>query len=244
METYRPETSGGPYLYELHQHTADCSACGRDDPVKTVRALKNAGFAGMVLTNHFYRGNTAIRRHLAWHDFVQPYIRGYELAKAVGKELDFDVLFGLEEGVGGGKEVLLYGITPQWVLAHPELREFKKRDRADLERLCQLVHEGGGLVYQAHPFRVRDYIADPWKPLPPDCLDGIEGYNAHNSPVENARAVAFAQETGLPMVAGSDAHSAELHGRYGIACRQRIQTEQQLAETLRQQSYNLYIPEK
>lgn len=234
--------SGAPYLYEMHQHTAGCSACAGADPVKTVKALKAAGFTGMVLTNHFFRGNTGINRRLEWVDFVRPYIAAYEVAKAAGEKLDFDVLFGLEEGVGGGKEVLLYGITPAWVLAHPQLRELHG-DRESLERLCAMVHEGGGLVYQAHPFRVREYIADPWKPLPPEFLDGVEGYNACNSPVENARAVAFAREFDLPLVAGSDSHVADFRGRYGIACYHRIRTGQELAETLLEQDYELYIPD-
>lgn len=242
MGLHIQRASGAPYRYEMHQHTAGCSACGIDDPVKTVKGLKAAGFAGMVLTNHFFRGNTGIRRHQDWVDFVRPYIDAYEQAKAVGQALDFDVLFGLEEGVGSGKEVLLYGISPQWALAYPELRGLKG-DRQSLERLYQLVHEGGGLVYQAHPFRVRDYIADPWKPLPPDCLDGVEGYNASNSPVENVRAAAFAKEYDLPMIAGSDAHVADFRGRYGIACYHRIRTERDLADTLREQDYELYIPE-
>lgn len=242
MSLYVPGNIEAPYLYEMHQHTAGCSLCAADTPTDTVRALKADGFTGMVLTNHFYRGNTGISRRLPWADFVRPYIEAYEQAKVVGDTLDFDVLFGLEEGVGGGKEVLLYGITPHWVLAHPELRELAA-DRPSLERLYHLVHEGGGLVYQAHPFRVRDYIRDPWKPLPPECLDGVEGYNSCNSPIENVRAVAFAKEFDLPMVAGSDAHTAGFRGRYGIACHHRIRTEQELVDTLQEQDYELSVPE-
>ena len=52
------------YLYEMHQHTVRCSACGRGDPEKTVYALKEDGFAGMVITNHFLHGNTGIDRDL------------------------------------------------------------------------------------------------------------------------------------------------------------------------------------
>ena len=242
MPTRLPTGISAPYIYEMHQHTAGCSACGVDDPVRTVKGLKAAGFTGVVLTNHFYRGNTGIRRHQEWADFVWPYIHAYETAKEVGDQLDFDVLFGLEEGVGGGKEVLLYGISPQWVLEHPELRDLQGT-REDLERLYTLVHDGGGLMYQAHPFRVREYIADPWKPLPPACIDGVEAYNACNSPVENARAMSFARENDLPMIAGSDAHQGDFRGRYGISCIHRIRTEAELAKTLLEQDYELYLPE-
>lgn len=225
------------YIYEMHQHTAECSACAAADPKKTVRALKKAGFAGMVMTDHFYHGNTGIRHRLHWEDFVHAFEKAYLTAKAEGDRLDFDVLFGLEEGVGGGKEVLLYGITPAFLYDHPELRT------ADLEQLSALVHEAGGLVVQAHPFRVRDYIRRPWEELPSQFLDGIETHNAYNSDLENLRAEALAEREGLLAVAGSDAHFEVVPKRYGIACEHRIRTEQELADTLQSGEYSLYIPE-
>ena len=232
------------YIYEMHQHTAGCSACAHADPAETVRALKAEGFAGMVLTNHFYHGNTGINRHLPWEDFVRPYEEAYLAALAEGEKLDFDVLFGIEEGLtnpdtGGysGKEVLLYGITPAFLYAHPELRD------ADLPVISRLVHEAGALVVQAHPFRVRDYIPEPWKELPASYLDGIETYNASNGALENARAEAFAEREGLFAVAGSDAHGEHFPHRYGIACEHRLTDEAALAATLRDGDYSLYIPE-
>ncbi len=234
-------TSADGYLYEMHQHTAACSACADGDPVEVVRRLKEEGFAGMVLTNHFFHGNTGIRRQQTWEDFVRPYEEAYELAKAEGRRLDFDVLFGLEEVVGTGwKEVLIYGITPAFVYAHPELREGGD-ETTHLARLSALVHEADGLVFQAHPFRVRDYISRPWEELPTEFLDGIEGYNACNSPMEDARAVAMAEQKGVAVIAGSDAHSARQEIRYGVLFPHRITSEKQLAEALRQGGYQLHL---
>lgn len=223
------------FIYEMHQHTAGVSACAADNPEPVVRELKRAGFAGMVLTNHFYHGNTGVRRQLPWEDFVHPFVQAYERAKKAAKPLDFDVLFGLEEGVGGGKEVLLYGITPDFVYTHPELRE------VHLAELATLVRDAGGVVVQAHPFRVRDYITAPWEELPVECLDGIEVYNAGNDDLSNERARTFCEANGLIAVAGSDAHSANVIGRAGIMCRERVRTEQALAQVLRDGDYELYI---
>ncbi len=224
------------YIYEMHQHTAPCSACASADPVEMVRSVKKAGFAGVVITDHFLRGNTAVRRNQPWEDCVRTFEACYETARAAGERLGVDVLFGIEEGVGGGKEVLLYGITPAFLYAHPEMRG------ADLPTLHQLVNEAGGLVFQAHPFRVRDYIVNPWEPLPAKYLDGVEGYNLHNGELENARAVQFAEENGLPVTAGSDDH--HLDGtRYGIASPHRLRDEAALAELLRSGEYELYLGE-
>ncbi len=225
------------FLYELHQHTAGVSACAYDTPEKTVRALKRAGYAGMVLTNHFYHGNTGVRRQQAWEDFVRPYELAYEKAKKAGDKLDFDVLFGLEEGIGGGKEVLLYGITPQFLYDHHELRH------GDLDSLSTLVRQAGGLVVQAHPFRVRDYIRAPWEELPADRLDGVEVYNACNDDLSNLRANQYASTHGLIPIAGSDAHTAEAPQRAGILCAHRLRTGEQLVDTLRSGHYELYIPD-
>ena len=156
------------YIYELHQHTSACSGCGAITPEELPYDLKREGYAGCVLTDHFFHGYTAIRRNIPWEDFVAAYEDGWRRAKAVGDQIGVDILFGIEEGVGDGKEVLLYGITPQFLYDHPELRDTP----VDLEHLSQIVHEAGALLYQAHPFRVRDYIARPWEALPP-MLSGL-----------------------------------------------------------------------
>ncbi len=225
------------YIYELHQHTAVASACAHETPEEVVRGLKKAGYAGVVMTEHFYHGNTAVRRHQAWEDFVRPYEEAYERARREAEKLDLDVLFGIEEGVGGGKEVLIYGITPAFLYAHPELRD------ARLPELSALVRAEGGVVVQAHPFRVRDYIRAPWEELPAEHLDGIEVYNACNDPLSNARAQALADKHGLIEVAGSDAHTPQSRGFAGIACEHRIRTERELADVLRGGEYELYVAE-
>lgn len=224
------------YLYEMHQHTSVCSACGAITPEELVREMKEAGYAGMVLTEHFYHGNTAIRRNMPWEHFVAAYEEGYRRAKAAGDALDFDVLFGVEEGIGGGKEVLLYGITPSFLYDHPEIRD------CDFPHLSRIVRQAGGLLYQAHPFRVRDYILRPWEALNPDLLDGVETYNACNPPLDNLRAVNWAQEQGLPALAGSDRHYMGHCANFGIVVPHRIRTEAELVEILRSEAYELHIP--
>ena len=230
------------YRYEMHQHTATCSACASVEAEELIPLLKQQGFAGMVLTNHFFHGNTAVRRQMPWADFVRAYEEDWLRAREIGDRLDFDVLFGLEEGIGNGKEVLLYGITPQTLYDHPTLRDRYPTVEAHLEVIADIVHQAGGLVYQAHPFRVRDYILDPWRPLPAAYLDGVEAYNAINSPLENARAVQYADAHDLPLIAGTDAHHRDTH-RYGIVTEGRLRTGEDLVDALTSGDYDLYIPE-
>lgn len=225
------------YLYEMHQHTASCSGCGKADPRELIFALKKAGFTGVVLTDHFYHGNTGIDRDLPWREFVAGYEKAYLTAKKAGEEADVDVLFGIEEHVGKGKELLLYGITPDFLYDHPELRD------GGLETVSRAVRAFGGVVVQAHPYRNRSYVVDPDENLPLEYLDGFEIYNVCNHPDENRRAAAYAASHGLLTTAGSDAHTEEFPGRAGIITSCRIKTERELAEVLKSGQYHLYINE-
>lgn len=223
------------FIYEMHQHTAPCSHCAKGDPVKTVYALKERGFAGMVITNHFFHGNTGIDRNLPWNEFVKAYEDDYLAAKKAGDEIDFDVIFGIEEHIGGHKEVLLYGITPEFLYSHPEVQD------GTLETVSNAAREFGALVFQAHPYRKRDYIPDPLANLDISYLDGFETYNAANPEIDNELAKKYAEEHNLLQCAGSDAHSENMECRFGIACEHRIKDSYELAQTLRNGDYTLYL---
>lgn len=194
------------YLYETHLHTSEGSACARNTGTEIARAYAEAGYTGIIVTNHFFYGNTAVDRGLPWEQWVEGYCSGYEQAKREGDRLGLQVFFGWEAGYGG-PEFLVYGLDKAWLFSHPEIKD------ATVEEQYRLVHEGGGMVIQAHPYREASYIREI--ALFPDFVDGVEGYNASHSsmalstrhPEYNTRAVAYAEEHRLPMTAGSDQHS-------------------------------------
>ena len=224
------------YKYEMHIHTRPCSG-GGSDIREHIDELIKKGYSGMVVTNHFYAGDNRIDRKLPWEDFVDAYRQDYICGLEYAKERDFDLLFGLEEHVGGGQEILIYGITPELIAEHPELK------RASAEAFAEVVHSAGGLVYQAHPYRARDYIR---KPFPLECLDkldGIEVYNAGNEPEWNESARIFAEERGIPCVAGSDGHSVASAGRAGIAVGERIGDNEELIRILKSGEYTVFVNE-
>ena len=224
------------YKYEMHIHTRPCSG-GGSDIREHIDELIQKGYSGMVVTNHFYAGDTRIDRELPWEDFVDAYRQDYLYGLEYAKERDFDLLFGLEENVGCGQEILIYGITPELIAEHPELK------RASAEAFAEVVHSAGGLVYQAHPYRARDYIR---KPFPLECLDqldGIEVYNAGNEPEWNESARIFAEERGFPCVAGSDGHSVASAGRAGIAVGERIGDNEELIRILKSGEYTIIVNE-
>ncbi len=198
------------YLYETHMHTSQGSACASSTGAEQARAYKEAGYTGIIITDHFIYGNTAVDRELPWSEWVERYCMGYEDAKAEGDKIGLQVFFGWESGYGG-PEFLVYGLDKQWLLDHPEIKD------ATVEEQYKLVHAGGGIVVHAHPYREAFYI--PGIRLFPEWVDGVEGINASHSgiakrcsnhPEYNERAVAYAAEHNLPLTAGSDQHNVDM----------------------------------
>lgn len=216
------------YLYETHCHCSRCSLCARSSPQELVLAYHRAGYAGMVLTDHFIFGNTAVDRGLPWEAQMQCYYDAFLEAKQLGDELDFDVIFGIEHAYGDGKEVLIYGIGLDFLLVNPDIPSLS------LDELVQRVHEAGGLVIQAHPYRDRYYVN---MAVPPrsDIVDGIEIYNSGNRPGEDRKAFQLAQTGSYILTSGGDVHFAEdpKLGQAGILLPHRVRNHWEFAAALK-----------
>ncbi len=192
------------YKYETHLHTSQGSKCGHNTGREMAIAHKNAGYTGIIVTDHFYYGNTAPDRELPWNEWVHEFCSGFRDAKAAGDEIGLDVFFGWESGYNG-TEFLVYGLDEEWLINHPEIRD------ASIEEQLKLVHEGGGIVIHAHPFREESYISEIR--LFPEYVDGVEVYNARNkSPLMNDKAEEYAARYSFPVTAGSDVHSTNVIG--------------------------------
>lgn len=231
------------YLYETHLHTREGSACAHSTGAEMAAAAKAWGYAGIIVTEHNWGGNTCISRDLPWEEWVERSVRGYESALEYGHEHDLDVFYGYEAGYQG-TEFLIYGVTPQWLKEHPEIRE------ATVAEQYALIHGAGGFVVHAHPYREEWYI--PEIRLFPDCVDAVEGINAthsnsrstsHNDPAYDERAIAYAAKHGLPLTAGSDAHTTKLLGG-GVLFRRRLRDVQDYISCIRAGDYLLTDGEK
>lgn len=86
------------FKYEIHLHTCGCSACGGSTAREQVLAAKQAGYAGVCFTNHFYHGNTCVDRRLPWKDFFGAFYSDFLQGKALGEQLGIDVFFGIAGG--------------------------------------------------------------------------------------------------------------------------------------------------
>ena len=189
------------YRYETHLHTIEGSACGFTHGVDYPAIYKERGYDGIFITDHFFHGNTRPSRELPWPEYVDAYMKGYEEAKRAGDHIGFKVFFGIEENFEGD-EFLIYGVGREFLLAHPEIPHWTR------EEMIKWVHEAGGAVMQAHPFRDRDYIKKIH--LYPENIEGIEGINTANTANDNLAALCYALHFGLMIQAGSDTHHTSM----------------------------------
>jgi hypothetical protein len=189
------------FLYETHLHTCQSSACGVSEGRDYIRKYLDLGYTGIIVTDHFFNGNTRINRNLPWKEWAARFCRGYEDTRRAGERLGLDVFFGWEETFDGD-DYLIYGLDKQWLLEHPEAARWTRREQ------YETVSRYGGCVVQAHPFRQHDYINRIH--LSTGCVDAVEAANGGNQDQSyDALALAYAQRLGLPATAGSDIHQVD-----------------------------------
>ncbi|MCL2044033.1 MAG: PHP domain-containing protein [Treponema sp.] len=197
------------YLYETHLHTSFSSACGNTKGSRYVRLYQDMGYSGIIVTDHFFRGNTAVSRSLPWTEWVKQFCRGYEEALNEGIKRGFDVFFGWEETFDSCDDYLVYGLDKEWLLEHPEAKKWTRGEQ------YQAVKAAGGCVVQAHPFRQHSYIRKVI--LSSGCVDAVEAANATNYEQSyDALAMRYALKLGLPVTAGSDMHDERYFWSEGV----------------------------
>ncbi|MBQ8550605.1 MAG: PHP domain-containing protein [Clostridia bacterium] len=234
------------FKYELHMHTSEASACGKNTVDEMIRKYHSLGFSGAVITNHFFHGNTRIDRTLPPEEFVRQFCAPFFEGQKTAKELDFDLLFGLEENYGSGKEFLVYGITPQFLLEHtylfaPEMNKPPYREEM-LAAWRREADKCGAVIAFAHPYRDRPYIKDPGFVPDRSLFDAVEVFNLCNRPEDNARAAEEYENSDKILIAGSDLHHTDFDVASGVAFSHRVRDEIALATALKKGDFELVLP--
>lgn len=223
------------YLYETHMHTSPASDCATGTPAQQVRAYKNRGYTGIIVTDHFVNGNSGCPTDLSWEEKMAFVTAGYHDAKAEGALCGLDVFLGWEYCLEG-TEFLTYGLGLDFLLAHPHIAKMT------VPAYSALVRKWGGYLAQAHPYRTSDWIKNPY-PVEPSLLDGIEVYNASLSKGLNEKAAEFARLHHLPGQAGSDSHHESLKFASGIKLKQKAESIFDIVEAIKTEKVTLILPE-
>lgn len=224
------------YKYETHLHTTPVSRCA--SPEGTVEAslefYKKLKYDGVFITNHFLDGNVNVDKTLPYEEQIEFYFSDYEKAVEFGKEIGIKVFLGVEMS-NNGTDFLVYGLNKEWYLAHPEIMEMKLYEKIDF------MKEQGGLVIQAHPYRLLHIIQ-----LLPYHIDGVEVLNASRTEKENNMAKIFAENYNLPQSAGTDNHSGPKKARLaGICTKEPLENEADFINKFKNRETEIFfLPEE
>jgi predicted metal-dependent phosphoesterase TrpH len=176
----------GVMEYDLHIHTSRYSGCSNIDPVEAMVRARDVGLRGIALTEHGIR----------WRDDeIQEVIR--------------------EAGVQGlavfpGQEIACYSTSGKFqgeflVFGYPSSLGSNK----SVETLIGMVHEKGGVVLAAHPFKRHDtghgYYGSG-DATSGYALDGLEVEHPAYDGEGRACAADLATKMGIAGIGCSDAH--------------------------------------
>ena len=224
------------YWYETHMHTSESSGCGMSTAAEQVRAYKERGYQGIIITDHFINGYSTCPRssRISWEEKMSYVVLGYEAAKKEGDRCGLDVFLGWEFTVKGS-DFLTYGLDWDFLMDHPDL------DKLNVKDYSAVVRENGGFLAQAHPYRDLSYIQHKL-PVDPKYVDAIEVYNASDPDISNEKARKFAKKHGLPVQAGSDSHCSNTRFTSGIMLNRRAENIYAIIEAIKNKKVSLIKP--
>ncbi|WP_028314596.1 PHP-associated domain-containing protein [Desulfatibacillum aliphaticivorans] len=200
--------------FDLHIHTNRFSGCSNIDPGEVIARALAAGLDGIALTEHGIR----------WPDG--------EIEKLLDQcgEKKLIVLPGEEAACYSSRgefqgEFLVFG--------HPK----SLGSALSVEALVERVHESGGVVVAAHPFK-RARRGNAYYGCGDNAgkydLDGMETLHPSYDEEGLEKAWALCQSAGLASIGGSDAHAPEQIGKVRTVFERPIQSLEDLCREIRE----------
>ena len=170
-------------LYDLHVHTSNYSSCSRSSADDICRRALTSGLTGIALTEH----------DLWWPEG--------EFRKLQAKLPDLIVFPGVEYAC----------LDDHFLVFLPEPKYGAKLKFRNISELVSRVHDLGGIVIWAHPFRYDRRIPE-W--LRDANLDGMEVDSNNMDDKAKCLALEVAKDRGYKVFQNSDAHTVDALGRY------------------------------
>lgn len=216
------------YKYEIHCHTKEVSRCGQLPVEELIKKYKEAGYSGIVLTDHYSPMTFDIPDFFSKKKAIDHYLRAWRIAKNYNDE-NFTVLLGMElRFYATVNDYIIYGITEEMLYELPFLLPVY------IKRASKLLRERGCLFLQAHPFRKLITRANP------KYLDGVEVFNGKADEEANQNSEKWAEEINAPVrTSGSDCHRESGVGLGGIITTEPIKSNDDLIRMLKSGNYKL-----
>lgn len=208
-------------LIDLHAHSS-LSRCCKIDGKGNLIITKERGMDGFVLTNHYDKSYLINDDKL---EYANRYINEYYNVKKAADELGMKCFFGIEVTMSKHNDVhmLVYGVTPEWLLEYPDLYYYEQKD------LYELVHKYGGILVQAHPLRKNINVL-----LDTNYLDGIE-LNSHTikEGPHTEEILEIAKNNNLLVTSGGDFHNDAPRAKCGVYLSDNINNIKEIVEHLK-----------
>ena len=216
------------YKYELHCHTKETSLCGQVPAAEIVKMYKEAGYSGIVITDHYSPMTFKPSRVWRPQTDMDFYLSGYKEALKYADE-NFTVLLGMEiRYYATANDYLVYGVTEDF------LRNSGNLMKVYPKKFYKLAKENGMLVVQAHPFRKLMIRTNP------KYLDGTEIHNGKADIESNLKSAQWAEENNMAIrVSGSDFHRPKNLANGGIITNEPIKTNDDLLRILRSGEFEM-----
>ena len=219
------------YKIETHLHTCHSSPCGKVDAGTIAQLYAEAGFHGIIVTDHFF--HYTCRPHcwnIPYQDYFKVFIEGYYQLCRAAEPYGLKIYKGAEVRFDENFNDYLLLDYPDELLSDP-LSVFSM----GLETFSPLCRQAGALLIQAHPFR------DKNTPVAPSLVDGYEVKNASPRAANHDELTVefLAKQPGKLQLCGSDFHRLEDVGCGGIETAVLPENEAALVTLLRSGAYTL-----
>lgn len=218
------------FWMEMHCHCATGSGCAHVAPEEIAALYEEAGYNGVVITDHFSLSLKTPGDEAEYKSRVSRAVTGYHIVKERAQK-DFTVLLGAEMSLAtqsGDNHFLVYGLDEEFLYNSICMTEMT------LEELYNYLHENGKMIFQSHPYREGCTVNDP------RFLDGVEAFNDPRSKLgDNLLAEKFAAENSLRQISGSDFHEYSALASGGCCFHRAIRTNADLLTELKSGNYTV-----
>ena len=216
------------YKYEIHCHTKNVSRCGNLAVEELIEKYKDAGYSGIVLTDHYSPMTFDFLDFFNKKRAIDHYLRAYRSAKKYSDD-NFTVLLGMElRFYATVNDYLVYGITEEMLYELPFLLPL------NIKNASKMLRNRGCLFIQAHPFRKFITRANP------EYLDGVEVFNGKATKEANENSEKWANEINASIkISGSDCHRETGVALGGIITKEPIKSNDDLIRILKSRDYEL-----
>lgn len=218
------------FKYDLHIHTKEISPCGRLSIEEIIDKYIEEGYSGLVLTDHLRKGYFRKCKREDWKEKINEFFYSYDRGIEYCKDKDFYIGLGMEISFNNNtNDFLVFG--------------FKKEDYLENEWMIEMglkdfynKFKDKAIIIQAHPHRKKGSKLEDI-----NYLHGIEIYNQnprHNNNNDLTKAV-HEENPKLIATGGSDVHNEEDLCRTGIYTNEKITSDEQLLNILRNKEFEI-----